>query len=84
VSELTDAQRKELGIKGGVRIEAAVEAAARAGLREGDVVLAVSNTEVNSVKDFDAVLTKSDKSKPLIVMFRRGEWTQYAIIRAVR
>jgi serine protease Do len=84
VSELTDAQKKELGIKGGVRVEAAVDAAARAGLREGDIVLAVSNTEVSSVKDFDAVLSKLDKNKPLIVMFRRGEWTQYAIIRTVR
>ena len=84
VSELTEAQRKELKIKGGVRIESATEAAARAGLREGDVILALANNEVNNVKDFDAILAKFDKNKPLNVLFRRDDWTQYAVIRAAR
>jgi serine protease Do len=85
VSELTDAQRKELGLaKGGVRVDAASDAAARAGLREGDVVLSVANVEVSSVKEFDAVLAKFDKSKALSVLFRRDEWTQYAVIRPSR
>jgi serine protease Do len=84
VSEITDAQKKELKIRGGVKVDAAVDAAARAGLREGDILLALANVEVVSVKDFEAVLSKHDKSKPLNVLFRRGEWTQYAIIRPVR
>ena len=84
VSELSDAQKKELKVKGGVKVESAVEAAARAGLREGDIILSLANTEVASVKDFDTVLTKQDKNKPLTVLFRRGEWTQYAVIRAGR
>lgn len=84
VSELGEAQKKELGVKGGVRVDAAVDAAARAGLREGDVIVAVANVEVASVKELDAVLGKQDKSKPLSVMFRRGEWAQYAIIRPSR
>ena len=84
VSELTDAQKKELSLKGGVRVEAAVDAAARAGLREGDVILSVGNVEVAGVKEFDAVIAKFDKSKPLSILFRRGEWTQYAILRAAK
>lgn len=81
VSELTDAQKKEASVKAGVRVEAAVEAASRAGLREGDVITQLANTEVASVKEFDAVVAKLDKSKPVNVLFRRGEWTQYAVIR---
>jgi serine protease Do len=81
VSDLTDAQKKELGVKGGVRVEAAVESAARAGLREGDVILQIANSEVFGLKDFEAALGKHDKSKALNVLFRRGEWTQYALIR---
>lgn len=81
VSELSEAQKKDLKVKGGVKIEAAVDAAARAGLREGDVILSVANNEVASVKDFEAALTKHEKNKPLNVLFRRGEWTQYAVIR---
>jgi len=77
-------RKKELGIKGGVKVEAAAEAAARAGLREGDVILAVANVEVSNVKDFDSVLAKFDKSKALNILFRRGEWTQYAVIRPVK
>ena len=84
VAELTDAQKKELKVKGGVRIEQASDAAARAGLREGDVILAIANTEVGSVKDFEAAVAKADRTKPLNVLFRRGEWAQYALIRPAR
>ena len=50
-SDLTDAQRKELKIKsGGVRVDAIEGAAARAGLREGDVIVAFDNVEVTGAK----------------------------------
>ena len=84
VSELNDAQKKELKIKGGVKVEAATEGAARAGVREGDVIVAIANMEVASVKEFDAAVAKIDKSKPVNVLFRRGEWAQYALIRPAR
>jgi serine protease Do len=84
VADLTAAQKKELKLKGGVRIVAAADAAARAGLREDDVILAVANTEIASVKDFDAVLAKVDKAKPINLLVRRGEWAQYVLIRPAR
>jgi len=84
VSELTDAQRKELKLKGGVKVEAATDAAQRAGIREGDVIVAIANTEVVSMKDFDAVLAKVERNKPLNILFRRGDWVQYAVVRAGR
>ena len=84
VSELSDAQKKELKIKGGVKVDSADGAAARAGLREGDVIMTIANSEVATVKEFDAVLAKADKSKAVNVLFRRGEWAQYALIRPSR
>jgi serine protease Do len=84
VSELNDALKKELGVKGGVRVEAAVDSAARAGLREGDVILQIANNEIQGLKDFEIVLGKHDKSKTLNVLFRRGEWTQYAVVRPAK
>ncbi|MEZ7848714.1 MAG: DegQ family serine endoprotease [Polaromonas sp.] len=84
VGELTDEQKKELKLRGGVRVDAAEGLAARAGLREGDVIVAIANTEVLSVKAFEQVLAKADKSKPMNVLFRRGEWAQYALIRPNR
>jgi len=84
VSELTDAQKKELKIKGGVKVEAATDAAARAGLHEGDVIVAIANVEVANVKAFEIALSKLDKNKAINVLFRRGEWAQYAVIRPAR
>ncbi|WP_309679079.1 DegQ family serine endoprotease [Polaromonas sp.] len=84
VSEVPDAQKKELKIKGGVKVDTAEGVAARAGLREGDVIVAIANSEVATVKDFDTALAKIDKSKPVNLLFRRGEWAQYALIRPAR
>ena len=84
VSELSEAQKKELKVKGGVKVDVATEASARAGIREGDVIVAIANVEIASVKDFDAAVAKIDRSKPVNVLFRRGEWAQYAVIRLAR
>ncbi len=84
VSDLTDAQRKELKIKGGVKVEAVAEGASRAGIREGDVIVAIGNTEVGSVKEFDAVVAKADKTKAIPVLLRRGELATYLLIRPAR
>jgi serine protease Do len=84
LAELTAAEKKELNLKGGVRIASAEGPAARAGLREGDVIVAIANTDTASVKDVEAALAKVEKAKPVNVLFRRGEWAQYAVIRAPR
>jgi serine protease Do len=81
VSDLTDAQKKELKLKGGVRVEASADASARAGLREGDVIVAIANTEVKTVKEFEAALARVDRTKVINVLFRRGELATFALIR---
>ena len=83
VAELTDSQKAELKIKGGVRVESLMEPAIKAGLREGDVILAVANMDISQVKDFSAAMGKLDKSKPVSVLFRRGDITRYALIRPI-
>ena len=83
VSELSEAQKKALNVSGGVKVEVATEAAARAGLREGDVIVAIANSEVLTVKQFEAVVSKVAKEKTVNVLFRRGDWAQYALIRLV-
>ncbi|WP_285412108.1 DegQ family serine endoprotease [Variovorax sp. efr-133-TYG-130] len=84
VSDLTDAQKKELKLKGGVKVDAASDAAARAGLREGDIILAVGNSDIANAREFESAIGKADKSKALSVLFRRGDWAQYALIRPTR
>jgi len=81
LSDLSESAKRELKVRLGVRVDQAVEAAARAGLREGDVILQLANVEIHSVKDFESAFAKLDKTKPTAVLFKRGDWSQYAIIR---
>ena len=83
-SELTEAQKRELKVKGGVRVEAVEGAAARAGLREGDVILSLDNTEVTDLKQFGQLVAKAEKSRAVSVLVRRGEWVNYLVIRPTR
>ena len=84
VTELTDAQKKELKLKHGVRVESATEAGARAGLREGDVILSVANVEIRNVREFEAVVAKVDRSKPVNMLVQRGELVQFVLVRPAR
>jgi serine protease Do len=59
-------------------------AAARAGLREGDVILSIDNTEVTDLRQFGTLVGRLDRNRPISVMVRRGEWTNYLVIRPSR
>ncbi len=84
-SDLNDAQRRELKIKsGGVRVDAIEGAAARAGLREGDVIVTMDNVEITDAKQFASMVAKADKNKPVSLLIRRGEWTNFVVIRPTR
>ena len=84
VSDLTEAQKRELKLKNGVRVEVAEGAAARAGVREGDVILSIDNTEITSVKQFESVASKIDKSRAVTALVRRGDTVNFVIIRPAR
>jgi len=84
VSEVTEAQKSELKIKGGVVVEAVADAAARAGVREGDVILQVGNTLVTDLKTFESALENSDKAKPVLLLVRRGNLAQLVVVRRTR
>jgi serine protease Do len=86
VSELTDAQRKDLKLKAGVKVDAATGAAARAGLREGDLILSVDNVEVASVKAFQAQIAKAEKDKAKVInlVVRREDVTSFVLLKPTR
>ena len=68
-------------LRGGVRIESVDGAAARAGLREGNVILAIDNVDVTDVKQFAALVARLDKGKAITVLVRRGEWVEYVVVK---
>lgn len=84
VSDLTDAQKKDLKVRGGVVVDSAEGAAGRAGLREGDVILSIDNTQVVDVKQFAALVGKLDKAKAVTLLVRRGEWVNYVVVKPSR
>jgi serine protease Do len=81
VRDLTAAEKRELQIEGGVWVSAAQGAAARAGVREDDVIVGVGNQAVRDLRTFEGILTALPKDRPVPVMIRRGDWAQYALIR---
>ncbi len=80
LTELTREQRRELKVEGGVLVEDASGAAARAGLRPGDVILAVNNREVKSVAEFNKILDET-KRRSVALLVRRGEGSIYIPLR---
>ncbi len=84
VTDLTEAQRRDLKIKSGVRVESVDGPAAKAGLREGDVLLSIDNTEVTNARQFEALVAKLDKARSVTVLVRRGETVNFLIVRPVR
>ena len=84
VSELTDAQRKELKLKSGVKVDSATGAAARSGLREGDLILSVDNVEVANVKAFQAQIAKAEKAKVINLVVRRDDVVSFVLLKPAR
>ncbi len=84
VAELTETQKRELKVKSGVRVESVDGIAARAGIREGDVLLSLDNTEITGAKQFEALAAKLDRTKPATVLVRRGEVVNFIVIRPAR
>ncbi len=81
LADLGAEQRKELKISAGVLVEDVRGPAARAGLQPGDVILAVNNSEVKSVDQFNETVSKLEGRKNLALLVKRGESTQYITVR---
>ena len=81
VSEIPEERRTQLRIKGGVMVDAADGAAARAGLRAGDVLLSLDNQDITGVKQFNDLVAKADKAKPHVLLVRRGDNASFVPIR---
>jgi serine protease Do len=79
--ELTDAQRRELKVEGGVLVDSVQGAAAQAGIRRGDVIIAVNNQNVKSVEQFQQLMAGFDKGRIVALLVRRGANSLYIPFR---
>ena len=77
LAELTAGQRRELTIDHGLLVEEVTGDAARAGIRVGDVILAVNNGKVATVEAFRKAIAAIPKGKSAAILVRRGEGSLY-------
>lgn len=77
LAELNKEQQRELAIDHGVLVEDARGDAARAGIRVGDVILAVNNIKVASVDSFRKAMAAVPAGKSAALLVRRGEGSMY-------
>lgn len=81
LNELTPQQKKKINGKNGLLVTDSQGAAALAGVRRGDVVLGINNTEVNSLEQFNKILSGVSNGKTVAILVLRGESTLYVPIK---
>lgn len=79
VREINAREARKLGINAGVVVEQVSGAAAKAGIRQGDVILAVSNQKISNTEQLRKAVEASGNSVPLLI--QRGESQQYVVLR---
>ncbi|MDT8997778.1 Do family serine endopeptidase [Paucibacter sp. APW11] len=72
-------ERREAGVREGLIVEEAGGAAAKAGVRPGDVLLAINGTPVSSVEQVRSVVAGAEKSVALLV--QRGNQKIFVPVR---
>jgi len=70
VRALTEAEKQRAGVEGGVMVEQVAGAAAKAGIRPGDIIVSVNGTRI---ADAEALKAAAKSGKTLAVLIQRNE-----------
>ena len=81
LSELTAEQRRELNISAGLLIEDVQGPALKAGIRRGDVLMAVNNQDVKSVEQLTQLMGQFEKARSVALLIKRGDGALYVPLR---
>jgi serine protease Do len=84
VTDLPEDRRQQLRLKGGVIVKTSEGPSARAGLRAGDVILALNNQDVTTAKQFSELASRLDRARTHVLLIRRGDSAQYVPVRPAR
>ena len=83
LKELTPAQKKKLNGKNGLLVAESTGAAAQAGIRRGDVILGLNNSDIQSVEAFNKQINAA-VGKTVAVLVQRGDNTLYVPIKVAK
>ena len=82
VTELSDTKKKDMGLRSGVEVTSLVDGPlARAGIRPGDIIVRVADTDISGVKQFESLVKGLDSSRAVPVFVRRGDSTLVVPVR---
>jgi serine protease Do len=81
VTDVPAEKLKEMRIRSGVQVDAVDGPGARAGLRPGDVIVALNNIEVGNARQFNEAVAKLDAKRNVVLLVRRGDRSQFIVIR---
>ncbi|ADE13897.1 protease Do [Nitrosococcus halophilus Nc 4] len=82
VTDLGDEERAQLDLTSGVQITRVEEGpAAEAGLRRGDIILGINNTEVKDISQFKELVGKLPAGKSVPLLLQRGQTTSFVAIK---
>lgn len=84
LKELTPQQKKKLNGKNGLLVIESTGIAAQAGIRRGDVVLGLNNSESQSVDLFNKQINAVPAGKTVAILVLRGENTLYVPIKVTK
>ncbi len=81
LSELTDAQKAELEVDGGVLVTDVQQgSAARGGLARGDVIVEVNRKRVGTIAQIRAALNAQEAGDPTLMLIRRGGGSLFVVL----
>jgi len=80
IRELDEVRRIALKIHSGVAVQSARGRALRAGIRADDVILAVNDTPVGTVAEFDAAIARIPPQRSAALLVQRGSALAYVVL----
>ena len=81
VTPVSEEIQKKLRIKGGVQVTSVEAPASKAGVAEGDIILAVNDTDITTPAQFAKVVAGLDQPRPVGLMVRTGDQTRWVAVR---
>jgi len=82
VTELSDTKKKDMGMRSGVEVNGLVDGPlARAGIRPGDIIVRVADSDITGVKQFESLVKGLDSNRAVPVFVRRADSTLVIPVR---
>ena len=81
VGDLSKEQKDQAKVAGGAVVTGVKGAAERAGIRQGDIILSVNNSQIASVQQFTGLVERLDRKRTVVLLVRRGDGVLFIPVR---